>query len=243
MASESVENIENIKLLVKTLNGELTSISFDNPYQSLLSIFLKIWQTCGLQYNHFIFENENEDKDKLEITQIHTDFDFKNNKYFVGGDKAFYRYTGIFRILDLQRFGKCNILFTPKEPNFLVYYGENKKNKKRYDIMCLDLNDLTCNKNIFEIGGGYQSYKVIGMFEKDGKKIYITNDHFTFIDTLSFTSVHPTLFQNGPKVFESTFDKVDQYIASRFPGYEASYLSKKYRADFSVNLFKELLNI
>lgn len=239
----SHENSET-QLLIKSLNGDLTSISFDNPHQSLLSIFLKIWEVCGLQYNHFIFENDGDDGDeKIEITEVHREFDFKNkDEMFLGNEDFFKRKTGSFRLIDLQRFGKCNILFTPKEPNFLVYYQVNKKNKNNKNIMCLDLNDLTYNKNINEISGGYYC----GVIEKGGKKIYVTNDHFNYIDINSFTSVHPKAFQSGPNVFQSTFDKVDQYIASRAhhnTSYNPSYLSKKYRTHFSINPFKELLNI
>ena len=229
------------ELIVKSLNGELTSIAFDKPHQQLLSIFLKIWEECGIQYNHFIFEND--ENEKIEITNVHSEYDLKNkHEMFVGGDDYFKRCTikGAFRVIDLERFGRCNILCTPKEPNFLVYYKVNK-DKNGKDIMCLDLNDLKCHKNISEFSVDY--YRCKSML-KNGKYIRIGNNNFRYIDISSFTNEHPNAFRSGSNVFETTLDKVDQYIASHAYSefYIPSYLSKTHRSNFSINPFISLIN-
>jgi hypothetical protein len=205
---------------------------------------VKIWEECGIQYNHFIFEND--ENEKIEIGHVHSEYDFKNkDEMFVGWDDNFKRCTikGAFRVIDLLRFGRCNILCTSKEPNFLVYCKVNndKNGKDIEDIMCLDLNDLRCHKNISDFALDYYQRKSM---LKNGKYIKIGNDNFRHIDISSFTSEHPNEFRSGSNVFESTLDKVDKYIASHAYSelYIPSYLSKTHRSNFSINPFISLIN-
>jgi hypothetical protein len=224
---ETEEMAEKHEMIVKMLNGELISISFDSPEQQLMEIFVKIWETCGVEINMWIFENMENSDEKIVIDEYQSKWDFKNKEQSFVDAISYKKREGSRRKIDLRRFGRCNIMSVPKKNrNFCVYY-DNKKNR----VLCVDLNDLTFHKQIQELAFG--TYGLVD----------IRNEEFRYIDYDSFMN-HPrasTIFRAGSRVFESSSDKIDSYISGVLTGYKPSYICKVSRDNFNVNPLKPFL--
>lgn len=233
-------------LIVKLLNGDLISIPFDSPEQELMTVFVKIWETCGLGINTWVFEKEKNDEkneemdnrnDKIVISEFHSQYDFINKKdlFVKEKDDPFVRKReGAFRKIDLRRFGRCNVFSSTSNASRssnavrrqLAVYYDPKTNR----VMCVDLRDFSFHKQIEELG-----------FDLYDRRL--RNEDFQYIDFDSFEMMAGAskMFRAGSRVFESTGDKIDIYISRRLMGYEPGFMCKVKRDGFSVNPLKHLL--
>lgn len=221
--------MSSTELVVRSLNGDLTSILFEKPHQELLEVLVQIWKALGVKINTWVFEQNDDEKEKIEVREVHESYTYRQQHLFVKDDSRYVQKQGAHRTIDLSRFSRCNVLFTPKHRVFLIHYDQ-----KNGAIMCLDLNDLTFHEEIRHIQCMRQSRDFAP----------ISNHNYRFIDVDSFMRIKnaETFFRAGPRVFESTIDKIDTFIASRtMSDYQPGFISKVSRTHFSFKPFENLV--
>lgn len=239
-------------LPIRLLNGEQILVTFDTARITVLDLFIEVWKTCGIGMNHIVLEVEDhkdhkddkDDKDKyLVLSEVHTEYGYSDRHWFLNTSHP---WLGAFRVFDLGQFGSCSVLSVPKRRKLVVYCLNTNMTKDVKDVknfwnyldkivMCLDLNDLSFHQPLCMVRVEYGE----GWGWTPSSKDAIVNENFSLIDIESFISFantmgKPDMFRSGPAVFESTPDRVDQFIAQFKSGYQPMWKCKVGRRDFSM---------
>lgn len=239
-------------LTLRLLNGDQILMPFDQSHITVLDLFIAIWKECGIGMNHLVLEGHDDDDDKndqniLVLSGVHNDYGYSDRHWF---DKKSQPWMGALRVFDLGQFGVCSVLSAPKRRQ-LVLYCRTIEDKPKIDknltqsiykimrthVMCLDLNNLSFHRPCSGLSVEYSE----GWGWKPSSKEALVNDDFSLIDVESFISFgkafdNPDMFRPGPRVHESTGDRIDDFIIQYFlmSGYQPSWKCKVSRRNFSV---------
>lgn len=220
---------KSVDLHFRSLNGDMVCITFENDFTTVLDLFIHVWKVFGISINHMVLYEDKNDKNSLVLSEVHNEFDYLDRKF------------GAFRVIRISQFKECSILCLPKRRKLVVYL--NHKDKKINHMMCLDLNDLSFHRPCTQIEIEYGE----GWGWGPSSSTSLVNENVWFIDIDSFLSYaisieKPDMFNAGSKVFQSTIDRIDDFISHYIRGYRPSCICKVQRKDFSVKSIVSVLS-
>lgn len=201
-------------LTVKLLNGELTVLQFPQTVVTLFDIWHAIWDLYP-QINRLALHTPDMER-VITLTGYNSLYDFNKSSDFVSSS---YFERGCSRKVDLSVFSQCSALCLKSERRSILVYVKTEGK----EIMLVDVNDPSFHFSAARVGvrhrGGLDCYR----------EITVDNEDITFIDVSSFLRIGK--FRAGSRVFETTIEKIEQYLVSVIPNFQPSYIVKVCRED------------